>query len=240
MSESVTEFNKLLNEVGDNFFRDKSIYTSDGVWNELERFDGLEINLEELKKYFRMIININHYDKQTQKFTHYISEFRHCKESDFKDKDIKFVEKYKIRFCPKLEDLADIWYISSPSSFEKNFQTYSIEIVKCKDAKHGGAEGDVCYDDPKVAEVLKHLVIQFHETRTIFDQEHAADYDIPLKSYDQVSSTFQVHTNEFVGIQSFMSIQILHRASSRFFSWGTPEEINYLEKVHVRPPFYNN
>ena len=63
MSESVTEFNKLLNEVGDNFFRDKSIYTSDGVWNELERFDGLEINLEELKKYFRMIININHYDK---------------------------------------------------------------------------------------------------------------------------------------------------------------------------------
>jgi hypothetical protein len=68
-----------------------------------------------------------------------------------------------------LEDLVDTWYISNSASFDIDYQTYSLEIVKCKDAKHGGAEGDECYDDPKVAEVLKHLVIQFHETRTIFD-----------------------------------------------------------------------
>jgi hypothetical protein len=41
ISESVSDFEELLKEVGEDFFINKSIYKSKGVWNKLERFEGL-------------------------------------------------------------------------------------------------------------------------------------------------------------------------------------------------------
>ena len=116
-----------------------------------------------------MQVNVKHHSKDSKTFTHYISEFRECDSSDFTDRNIKFVNDHDIRFCPRLEDLVDTWYISTPSTRETDHQTYSIEIVKCKEAKDGGAIGNECYDDTKVNKVLKYLVILFHETRSVFD-----------------------------------------------------------------------
>ena len=68
-----------------------------------------------------MIINIKHYSKDTRKITHYLSEFRQCKDSDFKSRGIELVEDYTVRFCPKLEDLVDTWYISNSASFNIDY-----------------------------------------------------------------------------------------------------------------------
>lgn len=94
---------------------------------------SVTLNLDELKNYFDIVINMS--ERKERNTTHHIAPFRFCKYSDYVSRGVKVMPTFEHvaekRLCPDITDEATMYKLRNVFSDHELRNHISIEIRKC-------------------------------------------------------------------------------------------------------------